>query len=250
MSATGIILFGGSGRLGSAIRDQIERDPETELIASIGRDTVFEMETALPSTPVVVLDVSSPAGTMDALSLALPRQIPFITGVTGHSPDQRDRIGEAAGTIPVLVAANFSLGITVLLEVLPFLVGAFPDADLAITEVHHRAKRDAPSGTALRLRAAMAASDCQESDQTEIPVFSIRGGTNPGEHTVLIAGTGEELQVTHRTIDRSAYAAGALGAAKWLSHRPNGAYEMTDLIGLARSGARSRSGNDYGPVVL
>src|SRR5882724_11168099 len=142
----------------------------------------------------------------------------------------------AARDIPLLVAANTSLGVTLLLELVRIAARALPPAfDINILDTHHRSKPDAPSGTALALGAAarearQAARDAAHREG-DVGLASVRAGDIVGEHTVLFAGPGEQLLLTHRATDRAIFARGALAAALWLQSRPPGRYTMRDLLG-------------------
>jgi 4-hydroxy-tetrahydrodipicolinate reductase len=163
------------------------------------------------------------------------------------SPEQLARLDAAAARVPVFHARNMSAGIDAILRALPALLAALPGYDVEIIETHHRHKRDAPSGTALAIAEAVAraigshlpdaATFGREGMASrrpgEIGVHAVRGGGNPGEHAVIVAGDGEEIRLSHRSFGRRAYADGALRAARFVAGRPPGRYGMADLTGEA-----------------
>jgi 4-hydroxy-tetrahydrodipicolinate reductase len=197
----------------------------------------------------VVIDFSNPQATEEHLALCRAALKPLLLGTTGHSPALSHVFDRAARDIALLVSPNTSLGATVLLELARAAAAALPrDFDAEIIEAHHRMKKDAPSGTALALGAAIAAgrggqlTDTVSDRKGGVPRRSgdigfavVRGGDLVGEHTVLFAGDGEELTLTHRAGDRSIFARGALRAAAWLTVQPPGRYAMGDIL-LAKTG--------------
>jgi 4-hydroxy-tetrahydrodipicolinate reductase len=198
----------------------------------------------------VVIDFSSASATGSLLESCRAAGKPIVIGTTGHDDAHRQAIEETAHEIGVVFAANFSVGVNALFwltrEAARILGPAF---DLEVVEMHHRLKKDAPSGTARRLAEILAeargldyARDAVHGRQglvgergpQEIGVHAIRGGDVVGEHTVLFAGTGERLELTHRASSRETFAAGALRAAEWLIGQPPGLYDMEDVLGLQR----------------
>jgi 4-hydroxy-tetrahydrodipicolinate reductase len=149
------------------------------------------------------------------------RKAALLVGTTGHDAAMSAAWDDAARHVPVLVAPNTSVGITALLAHLGPLAEALAGFDAHIVEAHHRAKADAPSGTALALRRAIGA---------DVPTSSIRAGTVPGVHTVHLAGPHERIEITHVAESRECFVSGALRAAAWLAARPAGRYTMRDVI--------------------
>src|SRR5262249_34087042 len=155
---------------------------------------------------------------------------PLVVGTTGHSQEQRTILEEAAHSVPVVLAWNFSVGVNVLFWLTrkaAELLGA--DFSPEIIETHHKMRKDAPSGAAQRRSEILKAAD---KTQGEILVGSIREGEVVGEHTVLFSGPGEQLELTHRAASREIFARGALGAAKWITQKRPGLYSMQDVLGL------------------
>jgi 4-hydroxy-tetrahydrodipicolinate reductase len=190
----------------------------------------------------VLLDFTRPEGTLAHLKHARA----MVLGTTGFTQEDKGRISEAAKRIPVVMAANFAVGVNATYKLAETAAKILGDAyDVEIVEAHHRHKVDAPSGTALQLGQVVAKAlnrplqavhgrkgDVRERTAKEIGFHSIRGGDIVGEHTVIFAGTGERVEVTVRSQSRTTYAHGALRAAKWLQGRKPGLYSMADVLGL------------------
>jgi 4-hydroxy-tetrahydrodipicolinate reductase len=192
----------------------------------------------------VMLDFSTPAGTLAILPVCLDRRIPLIVATTGHTPEQRAEIAAAAHHIAILHAPNTSLAVNVLMQLVreaaELLRGR--DYDVEILERHHRFKKDAPSGTALHLAKIVEQAtgvmhlrhgrEGQPGARTahEIGIHAVRVGDNVGEHTVIFSTLGETLELSHRAHARDCYAKGALQAAKFMANRPAGSYSMDDVL--------------------
>lgn len=196
----------------------------------------------------VWIDFSAPASTLANLQAAVACGAAMVIGTTGLSPTEKDKVAAAAKSIPVVFTPNMSLGVNVMLKLIADaarLLG--PGYDLEIVETHHRLKRDAPSGTALRLAEALAEATGRDLGKTarydrhgdigprtdaEIGVQTVRGGDVFGDHTVFFLGQGDRIEITHRASSRDTFAQGALRAALWLAGRPAGLYDMRDVLGL------------------
>lgn len=195
--------------------------------------------------PDVLVDFSAPDGLQESLERAVSAGIPILIGTTGLDETADSEIAEAAKAIAVLRAANTSLGVAVLSDLVERAAQALgPEWDIEILEMHHRNKADAPSGTALALGeaasrgrgAAMRAERCRDGtglkrEQGAIGFASLRGGTVAGEHDVIFAGPEERLILSHRADSRMIFARGALAAARFLARKPAGLYSMRDVIG-------------------
>jgi 4-hydroxy-tetrahydrodipicolinate reductase len=264
-----VALVGATGRMGQAII-RVACDSSDILItgavtaaqhAHLGRDAgeaagVRPLDVALTDDLAnalagadVVIDFSNPRATEGHLALCRKARKPLLVGTTGHSPSLAHVFERSARDIALMVAPNTSLGATVLLELARAAAAALPASfDAEIIEAHHRMKKDAPSGTALALAAAVAQgrggqlTDTRTDRKGGIPRRAgdigfaiVRGGDLVGEHTVLLAGDGEELTLTHRAHDRAIFAKGALRAAAWLTVQPPGRYTMGDIL-LAKTG--------------
>ena len=248
-----VVLYGAGGRMGQAILACARRESgRYHVFAALSRDD--PAAEAIAGGEVVV-DFSSAAALETLLRDCRHTGTPLVIGTTGHAAAQRALIGEAAKEIPIVFAANFSVGVNTLFWLTrqaAHILG--PDFDLEIVEVHHRLKKDAPSGTARRLAEILAeARGLNYEEDTrhgregivgargtrEIGVHAVRGGDVVGEHTVLFADVGERIELTHRASSRETFALGALRAAAWLRGRPPGLYDMEDVLGLRARAALS-----------
>jgi 4-hydroxy-tetrahydrodipicolinate reductase len=265
MNKVRIAVHGATGRMGLAVVRAVLARADTELTAALVRPgSRFEGEplsrllgAAAPDLdfvsaldPDVVVDVLidfSAAESFDAgLALARARRCAFVSGTTGLDEAEQAALDAAAADIPVLWAANFSLGIAVMAHLAAEAVRKLgPEFDVEVVEIHHRDKRDAPSGTAIQLAAAVAdarqaalmdvarfgrhGASAARAPQ-EIGVAALRGGDAVGEHTVLLLGDGERLELSHRVSDRGIFARGAVAAAAWIRGQPAGRYGMAALF--------------------
>lgn len=263
-----IAILGASGRMGTALIRLIAADGRLKLSGAlvegtdpaIGRDAglvaradplgiavTADLETAIRDCQVAI-DFSAPAATHRHAGACATGGHALVVGTTGLDAPAQQALEAAARKIPLVFARNMSLGVTVLTELArqaATLLG--PGFDIEIIEAHHRHKQDAPSGTALQLGevvadargqavAAQAVTDRRgPRPANAIGYASVRGGAIVGEHTVLLAGEEEVLEITHRALDRTLFARGALRAANWLgTGRPAGLYDMRDVLGIRR----------------
>ena len=219
-------------------------------LAGIGRLDVRvtdDLAAALARAEIVI-DFSQPHTTRSNLMVCRAARKPLLIGTTGYPAELASVFDEAAKEIPLLVAPNTSIGVTLLLELTRLAAKALPaDFDIEIVEAHHRMKKDAPSGTALALgkaavegrgaagRANVSTDRSGERREGDIGYAVIRGGDIVGDHTVLFAGTGEQITLGHRATDRAIFARGAVQAALWLAAQPAGHYIMRDFLGLKTS---------------
>jgi 4-hydroxy-tetrahydrodipicolinate reductase len=221
-------------------------DPSLALIGAVARDGSRAIHTPaapgavriaeIASFPAdfradVVIDFSSDAGAITALSLAQRAGAALLVGTTALSAATLEALRRASTQRAVLVASNTSRGVAVTAAIVQTAARLYgPAADVSIFEAHHRAKKDAPSGTAIRLANAVKDGGLPLS---EAQVVSIRGGDVIGEHTVRLAADGEYIEITHRATSRDLFARGALDAAKWLAAQPPGWWTMNDVLGLS-----------------
>jgi 4-hydroxy-tetrahydrodipicolinate reductase len=197
----------------------------------------------------VVIDFSNPPALATALEHCLARGVALVSGTTGLDARLEQQLDDACNRLAIVHAANFSLGVAVLKRLLREAAAALPDWDLEIVEAHHARKQDAPSGTALALgrvaaqarRTSLdAAAICSRMGRTgqraagSIGFATIRGGDIVGEHAALLIGHGERLELTHRAMDRSIFARGALQAAHWLAGRAPGRWQLDDVLAAPR----------------
>jgi 4-hydroxy-tetrahydrodipicolinate reductase len=260
-----IVVVGGGGRMARALVECIAQEPDLQLGAlvgaagtpEIGRDAgelagigplgvrVGDDFAAAIAGGGIAIDFSSPDATRAHVAACAAAGVPLVLGTTGHDAAIEPDFAAASARIPLLVAPNTSLGVTVLLELVARAARALPSAfDIEIVEGHHRAKRDAPSGTALALGHALAAArggalspkDARELAREGprrdgvIGFAVVRGGDLVGEHDVRFLGDGEYVSISHRATDRRIFARGAVVAARWLCGQPPGRYAMSDII--------------------
>jgi 4-hydroxy-tetrahydrodipicolinate reductase len=226
-SSVRVLLVGAAGRMGKTVVDLASEDPEIDIVAQC--DLGDPIEPAMKNCDAAI-DFSH-AGAIDEICRAASRHNkPLVIGTTGHSQEQRETIEQAARSVPIVFASNFSVGVNVLFwltrKAAELLV---PDFNPKIIETHHKMKKDAPSGTAKTLAEILKAS---QKSKNEIPVQSIREGDVVGEHTVTFSGVSERLELTHRAGNREIFARGALRAAKWIVGKPPGLYTMQNVLGL------------------
>ncbi len=255
-----VCVLGPSGRMGAAVIAAIEGDGGL-VVASVADRPGAPAEATLPAgarsgadlgaalaAAQVYVDFTTPAATIAAAEEARTQRRAAVVGTTGLGADGEAALAALAEVAPVVVAANFSLGVNLLLglaEQAARVLG--PGWDAEIVELHHRAKRDAPSGTALALGRAIAAGHGAGYDQVkrhgrdgdvgprprgEIGQSAVRGGDVVGEHTVYLFGEHERVELTHRATSRAIFAVGALRAARWVVDQPPGRYDMLDVLGL------------------
>ncbi|MEI7038117.1 4-hydroxy-tetrahydrodipicolinate reductase [Fulvimonas yonginensis] len=258
-----LALHGATGRMGRALLDLLRDDGRFELVAALtvpdapqlGEPVYLDraaprFTAQWPSQALdVVIDFSGPTGLAHALAQCRDRGIALVSGTTGADAALKACVAEAAQHIPLMHASNFSLGVAVLARLLRQAAAALPAWDLEIVEAHHGRKVDAPSGTALLLGEAAAAargttlardgvSGTREGARRagSIGFAVVRGGDIVGEHTAMLIGSGERVELAHRATDRGIFARGALEAAHWLHDRPPGAYDLDAML-VARLGA-------------
>jgi 4-hydroxy-tetrahydrodipicolinate reductase len=227
MAQLRVALVGAKGRMGKAVLTAAAENPGLTIAAELDRGNA--LEPALDHCDVVI-DFSVAEAT-DALCRACAaRQKPLVLGTTGHDATQKESITLAAREIPIVFAANFSVGVNALFALTrraAELLGNKFDVD--VIELHHRRKKDAPSGTAKRLVEILAGV---RGNDRPVSTQSIRAGDIVGEHTVLFAGPGERLELMHRAASRETFAIGSLRAARWVVDQPAGLYSMEDVLGL------------------
>jgi 4-hydroxy-tetrahydrodipicolinate reductase len=246
-----LVLAGAAGRMGRSVEQALAEAPGFALKARVERRDRWpagaagwtDDAAAVLAAGDVVVDFSSPAACVALAALCAGRRAALVTGTTGLDAAGGEALRAAARLVPVLHAANFSLGMAVLRRALAAALGALPPGwDAEIVERHHRLKADSPSGTALALAADLAARGGEvrcgrEQGRTgprpagEIGVHAVRGGTWVGDHTVLLAGEGEWLELRHVVQDRQAFAHGALAAARFVAAARPGLYTLEDVAG-------------------
>ncbi len=238
-----ILLNGAKGRMGQTIAAVAG---DSGAIICAGLDVGDDLSVHIARCDVII-DFSSHQATGLILDLAVAYKKPVVIGTTGHSADEKRRLLALAAQVPCVWAGNFSVGVNLLFALTrraAAVLGADYDAELV--EMHHRFKKDAPSGTAARLleiiieERKLTAKALRhgrsgitgERQNTEIGVHALRGGDVVGDHTVIFAALGERLELTHKASDRGIFARGALRAAQWVVSQPPGVYDMQDVLGL------------------
>jgi len=241
--AIGILLTGCKGRMGHAITAAA---PEMGVTVAGAIDAGDDLAVAFGAGDVVV-DFSSHHATKALLELAVARRKPVVIGTTGHAAAAKVELLKLAAKVPCVWAGNFSVGVNLLFALTRRAAGVLgSDYDVEVVEMHHRFKKDAPSGTAARLleiileERKLGADALRhgrvgitgERQPTEVGVHSLRGGDVVGDHTVMFSALGERLELTHKASDRGIFARGALRAAQWVVTQPPGVYDMQDVLGL------------------
>ncbi len=266
-NALKIVIAGCSGRMGHALLECVFADADLLLHGAldragnpqIGRDAgeqqgklsgikiTDNIDDALKGADVLV-DFTRPEASLVYLAACQKHQIKMVIGTTGFSAEQKLQIEAASKKIPIVFAPNTSVGVSLLIDLVQSAAKVLNEGfDIEIIEAHHRFKVDAPSGTALRLGEAAASAlgrnldDCAiygregvtgERDPSTIGFATVRGGDVVGDHTVLFAGLGERIELTHKASSRATFASGALRAAKFLASKKTGLFDMRDVLGF------------------
>jgi 4-hydroxy-tetrahydrodipicolinate reductase len=262
-----IAIAGASGRMGQMLVDAVRAADDCTLSGAldiaasptIGSDAgaatgqptgvliTADLRQGLKDSQVLI-DFTRPEGTLEHLKMCRELGVTAVIGTTGFTDAQKAEIAETAKHIAIVMAPNMSVGVNVTLKLLEMAAKALSTGyDIEIIEAHHRHKVDAPSGTALKMGEVIAGAlgrdlkDCAvyaregvtgERDPSSIGFATIRGGDIVGDHTVLFAGTGERIEVTHKSSSRATYAQGSLRAVRYLAGKPPGLYDMFDVLGL------------------
>jgi 4-hydroxy-tetrahydrodipicolinate reductase len=244
-SAVRILLVGAKGRMGRAVAAAGEKQKEVDIVAEL--DQGDDLGARIGDCDVVV-DFSHASATGEICRICLGAGKPLVTGTTGHSQEERAIIEKTARSVAIVLSPNFSVGVNALFWLTrkaAELLGN--DFDPEIVEIHHRLKKDAPSGTAKKLAEILCEARNLDPGKdlahgregmigarpdAEIGVHSIRGGDVVGDHTVIFAGQGERLELAHKASSRETFAAGALRAARWIVGKPPGLYSMENVLGL------------------
>jgi len=240
----GLVLHGALDRAGNPC---LGRDAGEQLGKLSGVKVTSDVEAALNGADVLV-DFTRPEASMQYMDACKKASVGMIIGTTGFSVEQKAAIEAAAKSIPIVFAPNMSVGVTLLINLVEQAAKVLKDGyDIEVVEMHHRHKVDAPSGTALRLGEAAAhgigqdLKDCAiyaregvtgEREAGKIGFATLRGGDVVGDHTVMFAGIGERVEITHKASSRATFAIGALRAAKFLAGKSVGLYDMQDVLSL------------------
>ena len=262
-----VAIAGASGRMGQMLIEAVLATDDCQLTgaldmatspgigvdatAFLGRSSGVRIESDLGQglqNAGVLIDFTRPEGTLAHLKICRALGVNAVIGTTGFSDAQRQEIAAASKDIAIVMAPNMSVGVNVTLKLLEMAAKALSTGyDIEIIEAHHRHKVDAPSGTALKMGEVVAGAlgrdlkDCAvyaregvtgERDPSSIGFATIRGGDIVGDHTVLFAGTGERIEITHKSSSRATYAQGSLRAARFLAGRKSALYDMFDVLNL------------------
>jgi 4-hydroxy-tetrahydrodipicolinate reductase len=263
-----IIVSGAAGRMGARITSLANEHKDLKIVgafehkdhpkmgADIGEATgigkigvavTIDIKSVKEKADVII-DFSSPKATVELSRIASDKGIAMVIGTTGLGEDEVEMIKSGTNNIPCVLAPNMSVGVNLLLKVLADIAKVTgDDYDVEIIEAHHKLKKDAPSGTAMKMAHVLASALHRNLDETavyarkgligersvkEIGIQTIRAGDIVGEHTVIFGGLGERIEVTHKASSRDTFARGALKAALWVSKKPPGLYDMQDVLGL------------------
>jgi len=262
-----IAIVGSSGRMGRVLIESVAQAPDMRLGAALeragspflGKDAgelsgapcgvlISEDAAAALKGCHALIDFTRPEATLNHLKICRELGVNIVIGTTGFTPEQKALIADAARDIGVVFAPNMSVGVNLCLKLLDMAARVLDEGyDIEVIEAHHRHKVDAPSGTALRMGEVVASalgrdlSECAvygregmtgERSPSTIGFATVRGGDIVGDHTVLFAGTGERIEITHKASSRATFALGALRAARFLAQRGKGLYDMQDVLGL------------------
>lgn len=256
-----IAVIGAAGRMGEEIVTVVSRTAGATLSGAVVERGDPKAGSTVPSGEVVYgndlvraaeaadvgIDFTSPASSVAVAEAFAKAGKPLVVGTTGFSVPEKERILSHARTIPILLSPNMSLGVHLLAHLVALAAASLEGFDGEIVEIHHRLKKDAPSGTALFLAEALARARgktfseiglCRREGATgprtkdEVGVMALRGGDVIGDHTVHFLGDGERIELTHRATSRSTFARGAVAAALFLAGKPAGIYTMNDVLGL------------------
>ena len=263
------VVTGIAGRMGSSIVRAVRDSEEMHLIGAtervgspnIGLDAGLVCRLGMLEVQVsedlgkafgkgadVVIDFTAPEASLANARVCAEKKVPLVVGSTGFSPQAKAEMAALALQTPVLMAPNMSVGVNLMIRIAAEAARVLGESyEVEIVELHHRMKKDAPSGTALRLAEVIAgelkrdpAKDFRmerkgnigERPRSEIGIQTVRGGDIVGEHTVFFIGEGERLEITHRATSRDQFALGAVRAARWIVGKPAGLYDMADVLGL------------------
>jgi 4-hydroxy-tetrahydrodipicolinate reductase len=265
---TKVIVAGAAGRMGSRLVALIKDSPALTLAGAIegkghhalGQDAgeaagagrigvpITNDLTALLTRGEVVIDFSSPEATLVHLRAVAEQRRAMVIGTTGFNAAELDELKSLAKQVPCVLSPNMSVGVNLIFKVISEMARTLgDDYDIEVIEAHHRLKKDAPSGTALKIAEVLARSVNRDLNQVgvyarkgligerkkqEIGIQTIRAGDIVGDHTILFGGMGERIEVTHRASSRDTFARGALRAARWVVTQPPGLYDMMDVLNL------------------
>lgn len=263
-----VAVAGVAGRMGSRVAQILGEEEGVELAGGfefaghplVGKDLSEAIGGSLTGKKIggrieevlgsadVIIDFTNAVSSLENLRAASARAVPMVIGSTGFTAEQLDQARGLAAKVPCVISPNMSVGVNILFKIVSEAARLLGDSyDIEIVEAHHRFKKDAPSGTALKLARIVASSLGRDLDEvgvyarhgmtgertgTEIGIQTIRGGDITGEHTVIFASLGERIELAHKAHNRDNFARGAVRAARWVVTQPHGVYEMSDVLGI------------------
>lgn len=254
-----IAVHGAAGRMGrlvvkNAVEDGLEVVQAFDMarvgedageVAGIGKIGVQISSSVEELSSDVVIDFSAPSATIELLEVCAEKGVKAVVGTTGLNEEQKKRVEELSKSVPVVLSPNFSVGVNIFWKALEALAEKLSDYDMEIIEIHHRFKKDAPSGTALKAGEILREHSKRDLSfvfgregesprkDEEVGIFAVRGGDVVGEHTVFFIGFGERIELTHRAWNREAFSRGAIKAARWIAGVDEpGLYTMKDVLGI------------------
>ncbi len=228
-----IALGGTHGRVNQLILQAIKADKDVSLAASFSHLNPEEHLSTITAPIDVFVDFTRPTATLESLILCQERRYPMVIGTTGFSEMEKIKIAHASQIIPIVFSPNMSIGINISYQLMALAANLLKEQaslamDVAVIDIHHQHKKDAPSGTALKMAEVIRNAGANPN----VHLSSLRLGDTVGEHSALFALAGERIEITHKATDRSLYATGALQAAKWVVSQEPGLYDMQDVLGL------------------
>ena len=244
-----LVINGYNGRMGQTVASVAKNDTEIQLIGGVDKiqkeddvKVVTDIE-KLDNKPDVIIDFSIPEGTFKILEYAKQNKVPVVIATTGFTKEEENQIKETSKELPIFRSSNMSVDINLMCKIVSEVAKKLAGTDIEIIETHHNRKIDSPSGTALMLADSINKalddkmiyefdrhSKKQRRQKNEIGFSSIRGGNIVGEHTVQFLGENETFEIKHTSYSSTVYAEGAVKAAKFLVDKPNGLYNMNDII--------------------
>lgn len=245
MSKVNLIVLGARGRMGARISALASEDSRFHLVSSVVRGQALE---PLLTRADVVIDFTAPEVSLQTADLVARKKKALVIGTTGLQPPDVAQLKILTKKIPLVFSPNMSVGVNLLFQLVKQAAASLPHFDIEIVEAHHNQKKDAPSGTAMKL-AEVAAQASQRSSRDyiygrqglvgarqkkEIGILSVRAGDIIGDHTVLMSHTGERIELIHRAHSRDTFASGALTAAAWVVRQKPGFYSMADVLGFSQ----------------
>jgi 4-hydroxy-tetrahydrodipicolinate reductase len=265
MNPISLVIAGASGRMGRVLLECCAADEQTRLVAALDAphsaalgvsarafganvDTAIRADTTSMPAGSVLIDFTRPEATLAYLDACVAQNVGIVIGTTGFDAAGKQRIEAAAKKIPIVFSPNYSVGVNTVFKLLEIAAKSLHAGyDIEIVEMHHRMKVDAPSGTAIKLGEVIAqAQGTQLADRSvysrvghtgereagKIGFATLRGGDVVGDHSVVFAGIGERIEITHKSSSRATYAMGAIRAAKFLRVKQSGLFDMFDVLGL------------------